>query len=85
LFQASGEEVSVFIFDVRSGNDTQFDVAKTAVKRLKTLRHPSILPYLDGLEVNIRGIIVILLFVFILCNEIGFDFDWFSLFHSQIK
>nr|CAD7261275.1 unnamed protein product [Timema shepardi] len=48
--KGTSEEVSVFVFDVRNGSDTQFDVAKAAVKRLKTLRHPSILTYLDSLE-----------------------------------
>jgi SCY1-like protein 1 len=44
--------VSVFVFDVKNGSETQLDVARTAVKRLKTLRHPSILTYLDSLEVR---------------------------------
>ncbi|GLH15166.1 N-terminal kinase-like protein [Gryllus bimaculatus] len=48
--KGSGEDVSVFVFDVRTGSETQFDIAKAAVKRLKTLRHPSILTYLDSLE-----------------------------------
>ncbi|PNF36414.1 hypothetical protein B7P43_G15898 [Cryptotermes secundus] len=48
--KGSGEEVSVFVFDVKNGSETQLDVAKAAVKRLKTLRHPSILTYLDSLE-----------------------------------
>ncbi|XP_075223189.1 N-terminal kinase-like protein yata [Lycorma delicatula] len=48
--KGSGEEVAVFVFDVKNGSDTQFEVAKAAVKRLKTLRHPSILTYLDSLE-----------------------------------
>lgn len=52
MLQGSGEEVSVFVFDVRNGNETQFDVCKAAVKRLKTLRHPSILTYLESLEVS---------------------------------
>ncbi|XP_039283271.1 N-terminal kinase-like protein [Nilaparvata lugens] len=52
VFQGSGEEVSVFVFDIKNNSDTQFEVAKTAVKRLKTLRHPSILTYLDSLETD---------------------------------
>ncbi|XP_071453913.1 N-terminal kinase-like protein isoform X4 [Hetaerina americana] len=48
--KGTGEDVSVFVFDIRNGNETQFDVAKSAVKRLKSLRHPSILTYLDSLE-----------------------------------
>lgn len=39
------------MFDVRHGNETQFEVCKAAVKRLKMLRHPSILTYLESLEV----------------------------------
>jgi len=42
----------MFVFDIKNGSETQFDVAKAAVKRLKTLRHPSILTYLDSLEVR---------------------------------
>lgn len=46
-----GEDVSVFVFDVKNGGEQQLDIARSAVKRLKTLRHPSILAYLDSLEV----------------------------------
>ncbi|KAL7729324.1 hypothetical protein ACLKA6_008901 [Drosophila palustris] len=46
------EEVSVFVYDVRSGSDTKCELAKAALKRLKTLRHPSILQYLDSLETD---------------------------------
>ncbi|PSN48910.1 hypothetical protein C0J52_03481 [Blattella germanica] len=48
--KGSGEDVSVFVFDIKNSSETQFEIAKTAVKRLKTLRHPSILTYLDSLE-----------------------------------
>lgn len=47
----TGEDVSVFVFDVKNGGEKQLDIARLAVKRLKTLRHPSILAYLDSLEV----------------------------------
>ncbi|EDW53400.1 N-terminal kinase-like protein [Drosophila sechellia] len=46
------EEVSVFVYDIRSGSDTKCELAKAALKRLKTLRHPSILQYLDSLETD---------------------------------
>ncbi|XP_069962249.1 N-terminal kinase-like protein isoform X1 [Bactrocera oleae] len=44
------EEVSVFVYDIRSGSDAKCELAKGALKRLKTLRHPSILQYLDSFE-----------------------------------
>ncbi|KAF5292820.1 hypothetical protein FQA39_LY13865 [Lamprigera yunnana] len=44
------EEVSVFVYDIKSGSETQLDIAKAAVKRLKTLRHPSVLTFLDSFE-----------------------------------
>ncbi|KAJ8672982.1 hypothetical protein QAD02_004243 [Eretmocerus hayati] len=45
-----GEDVSVFVFEAKPGADYLLDIARAAVKRLKTLRHPSILAYLDSLE-----------------------------------
>ncbi|EZA60654.1 hypothetical protein DMN91_007485 [Ooceraea biroi] len=48
----SGEDVSVFVFDVKNGGEQQLEIARSAVKRLKTLRHPSILAYLDSLETD---------------------------------
>lgn len=50
LLQGSNEDVSVFVFDIKTASETQLEVAKSAVKRLKTLRHPSVLIYLDSLE-----------------------------------
>ncbi|VEN42679.1 unnamed protein product [Callosobruchus maculatus] len=48
--KGSNEEVSVFVFDLKSNTDADLDIAKSAVKRLKTLRHPSVLTYIDSLE-----------------------------------
>lgn len=48
----TGEDVSVFVFDVKNGGEQQLDIVRSAVKRLKTLRHPSILAYLDSLETD---------------------------------
>lgn len=45
-----GEDVSVFVFELKNGAEHLLDIARSAVKRLKTLRHPSILAYLDSLE-----------------------------------
>nr|CAI5858080.1 unnamed protein product [Callosobruchus analis] len=48
--KGTNEEVSVFVFDLKSNTDADLDIAKSAVKRLKTLRHPSVLTYIDSLE-----------------------------------
>jgi hypothetical protein len=42
-------KVSVFVFDVQK-QPALADVARNTLKRLKTLRHPSLVTYLDGLE-----------------------------------
>lgn len=49
--QIGGEPVSVFVYEVSTGTEEQTQLAKAAFKRMKTLRHPNILAYVDGLEV----------------------------------
>ena len=44
--------MSVFVYDVAQGTELQTQLAKAAFKRMKTLRHPNILAYVDGLEVR---------------------------------
>ncbi|XP_047536783.1 N-terminal kinase-like protein isoform X1 [Vanessa atalanta] len=44
------DEVSIFLFDVNKNSETQFDIAKASLKKLKTMRHPSLLHYLDSCE-----------------------------------
>lgn len=48
----AADEVSVFVYDIRSGSDTKLELAKAAIKKLKTLRHPSVLQFLDSLETD---------------------------------
>ncbi|KAI1898662.1 hypothetical protein AGOR_G00074690 [Albula goreensis] len=48
--KTTGEPVSVFMFEVVAGAEEQTQLAKAAFKRMKTLRHPNILAYVDGLE-----------------------------------
>uniref|UniRef100_A0A673B0Q0 N-terminal kinase-like protein n=1 Tax=Sphaeramia orbicularis TaxID=375764 RepID=A0A673B0Q0_9TELE len=48
--KTSGEPVSVFVYEVAQGTEQQTQLAKAAFKRMKTLRHPNILAYVDGLE-----------------------------------
>nr|AAG17902.1 telomerase regulation-associated protein [Homo sapiens] len=48
--RATGSPVSIFVYDVKPGAEEQTQVAKAAFKRFKTLRHPNILAYIDGLE-----------------------------------
>ena len=43
--------MSLFVYEVALGTDQQTQLAKAAFKRMKTLRHPNILAYVDGLEV----------------------------------
>ncbi|XP_072929974.1 N-terminal kinase-like protein [Epargyreus clarus] len=44
------DEVSIFLFDVQKNSETLFDIAKASLKKLKSMRHPSILQYLDSCE-----------------------------------
>uniref|UniRef100_A0A8C8HZI4 N-terminal kinase-like protein n=1 Tax=Oncorhynchus tshawytscha TaxID=74940 RepID=A0A8C8HZI4_ONCTS len=48
--KTGGEPVSVFVYEVSTGTEEQTQLAKAAFKRMKTLRHPNILAYVDGLE-----------------------------------
>ncbi|KAK0138971.1 N-terminal kinase-like protein [Merluccius polli] len=48
--KTNGEPVSVFVYEVSQGTEQQTQLAKAAFKRMKTLRHPNILAYVDGLE-----------------------------------
>lgn len=50
--QTSGKPVSVFVYEVTQGTEQQTQLAKAAFKRMKTLRHPNILAFVDGLEVQ---------------------------------
>uniref|UniRef100_A0A2M4BCN2 N-terminal kinase-like protein n=1 Tax=Anopheles marajoara TaxID=58244 RepID=A0A2M4BCN2_9DIPT len=50
--KGTNDEVSVFTYDIRAGTEIKLELAKVAVKRLKTLRHPSILQFLDSLETD---------------------------------
>ncbi|KAA0709551.1 N-terminal kinase-like protein SCY1-like protein 1 [Triplophysa tibetana] len=48
--KTTGEPVSIFMYDGSQGTEEQTQLAKAAFKRTKTLRHPNILSYVDGLE-----------------------------------
>ncbi|XP_075694841.1 N-terminal kinase-like protein isoform X2 [Rhinoderma darwinii] len=50
--KAGGDPVSVFTYEIRPGAEEQAQAAKSALKRIKTLRHPNILSYVDGLETD---------------------------------
>ncbi|CAK8682654.1 unnamed protein product [Clavelina lepadiformis] len=50
--KSNGQPVSVFMFDVTSHNETDRQTAQASVKRLKTLRHPNVLTFLDSLETD---------------------------------
>lgn len=47
----SGErDVSIFGFDVKSATETQLETARAVVKRIKTLRHPTVITFIDSVE-----------------------------------
>ncbi|KAK2159454.1 hypothetical protein NP493_1717g00010 [Ridgeia piscesae] len=48
--KSTEEEVSIFVFDVKGSSESQVQLAKASFKKMKTLRHPNILPFLDGFE-----------------------------------
>ncbi|XP_069116856.1 N-terminal kinase-like protein [Argopecten irradians] len=48
--KGTNEPVSIFAFDVKGSSESQVQLAKGALKRIKTLRHPNILTFLDGIE-----------------------------------
>ncbi|XP_047441402.1 N-terminal kinase-like protein isoform X2 [Mugil cephalus] len=50
--KTNGEPVSVFVYEMAQGTELQTQLAKAAFKRMKTLRHPNILAYVDGLETD---------------------------------
>ncbi|KAJ8045185.1 N-terminal kinase-like protein [Holothuria leucospilota] len=48
--KSNGEAVSVFVIDLKTSRAEHIETAKAAHKRIKTLRHPNFLTYIDGLE-----------------------------------
>lgn len=50
--QSNGEAVSIFTIDLKTSRSEHIETAKAAHKRIKTLRHPNFLTYVDGLEVS---------------------------------
>ncbi|GAB1599861.1 N-terminal kinase-like protein [Argonauta hians] len=70
--KTNGDPVSIFAFDVKSADSWQLQTAQAAFKRLKTLRHPNILSYLDGLETD-RIIYIVTESVVPLCSHISDD------------
>ena len=52
LFQEDGSLCSIFSFDV-AANKSRLPMAKNAVRKLRTLRHPGVIKVLDTVEVGI--------------------------------
>lgn len=48
--KSSGETVSIFSYSVKSGNTRCLENARITVKKLKTLKHPFILTFIDSYE-----------------------------------
>lgn len=62
LFKAkkknTNQSLSIFRFDIREPQSPAIDQAKHSLKRIKTLRHPSILKYVDSCE-NEKSICIV--------------------------
>uniref|UniRef100_A0A6G1S5E8 N-terminal kinase-like protein n=1 Tax=Aceria tosichella TaxID=561515 RepID=A0A6G1S5E8_9ACAR len=56
--KSTHEAVSIFRFDIRDPTSPSVDRAKQSLKRIKTLRHPSILKYVDSCE-NEKSICIV--------------------------
>ncbi|ORX48387.1 ARM repeat-containing protein [Piromyces finnis] len=52
-----GSSVSVFVFDVERNYD-KIELARNAFKRARTIRHPALLTFIDGVE-NEKNIIIV--------------------------
>lgn len=51
--KTGGDPVSIFSFDKKnSTNNDHLSVAQNCLKRLKTLRHPNVLKFIDGVELT---------------------------------
>lgn len=53
LLKGLEEEVTIFILESKNASPAEMDAAKASVKRLKTLRHPNVLTFLDSVEVSL--------------------------------
>ncbi|KAI7690161.1 hypothetical protein SSS_04948 [Sarcoptes scabiei] len=56
--KSNNEEVTIFRYEAKPNESSYFELAKNTLKRIKTLRHPSILSYLDSLETEKYIVIV---------------------------
>ncbi|XP_078516995.1 N-terminal kinase-like protein isoform X2 [Lissotriton helveticus] len=56
--KTTADPVSIFTYEIKPNFDEETQVAKGAFKRLKTLRHPNILAYIDGLETE-KGLYIV--------------------------
>lgn len=54
LSKENSTAVSVFVYNI-SKNPSALPLAQNALKKLKTMRHPSVVKYLDSLEVKIKN------------------------------
>jgi len=50
-----GSAISIFIFDIERNYD-KVDLARNAFKRARTIRHPALLTFIDGVEVFITNV-----------------------------
>lgn len=48
----TNDDITIFIYDIKSGNDQKLELARSFVKRVKTLRHPGLLLFIDSVETD---------------------------------
>ena len=50
--QADSKPVSIFVFD-KEKHASLLNVAENALKRIKTLRHPNMVTYIDSVDLEV--------------------------------
>ena len=50
--KATQENVTIFAFEINDKTKDRLDLARNSFKRLKSIRHPSVIKFLDGVELQ---------------------------------
>ncbi len=58
LKQSNGKPVSIFRLDKKVASSESVEAGQRGFQRIRTLRHPYILPYVDGAEMDMELVLV---------------------------